>query len=261
MGTTRMLMNGLQASINANYSRNIHLSNTTDFKVEDLKGEHFTSNNPFSPDTETPLFPNYKALTITASLNYTIGQHYITRPEGRYYQPTKYPVIDLTYRKGVNGVLNSTVNYDLVSLEVSQNKISSGLWGYSSFIVAAGKFLNNKSVYYPEAKHFRGNNSLFSVPDLRKFMFLDFYLFSTDREYLEAHAEHNFSGFFTNKVPFLRKLKLEEIIGASYLTQPTKKNYSEFYFGLSRLIFRATYGFSYNGKNRVDHGFRFSYGF
>ncbi|SMC82420.1 DUF5686 and carboxypeptidase regulatory-like domain-containing protein [Pedobacter nyackensis] len=261
IGTTRMLMNGLQASINANYSRNIHLSNTTDFKVEDLKGEHFTSNNPFSPDTETPLFPNYKALTITASLNYTVGQQYITRPEGRSYQPTKYPVIDLTYKKGINGALNSSVNYDLVSIEVSQKNISSGLWGYSSFIIGAGKFLNNKSVYYPEAKHFQGNNSLFSVPDLRKFMFLDFYLFSTDREYLEAHAEHNFSGFFTNKVPFLRKLKLEEIIGASYLTQPTKKNYSEFYFGLSRLIFRATYGFSYNGKNRVNHGFRFSYGF
>jgi hypothetical protein len=198
---------------------------------------------------------------LTASLNYTIGQRYITRPDGKFYQPSKYPVIDLSYRKGISGLLNSDVDYDLVSLEVSQDRISSGLWGYSSFVIGTGKFLNKEKIFYPEAKHFRGNKSLFSVPNLRKFQYLDFYLFSTDREYLEAHFEHNFSGLFTNKVPLIRKLKLEEIIGASYLSQPIKRNYTEFYFGLQRLILRATYGFAYDGNKRVAHGFRFSYGF
>ncbi|WP_316817707.1 DUF5686 and carboxypeptidase regulatory-like domain-containing protein [Pedobacter nyackensis] len=261
IGTARELSNGLQASIDLDYSRNFNLVNTTTFKIKDLKGETFTSNNPFTPDTETPLFPTYSALTLNASLNYTIGQEYITRPDGKFYQPSRYPTIDLSYRKGINGVFNSDVNYDLVSLEVSQNRISSGLWGYSSFVVGAGKFINNDRIFYPEAKHFRGNNSLFSLPSLRKFQFLDFYLFSTDRQYLEAHFEHNFSGLFTNKVPLLRKVKLEEIIGASYLSQPIKRNYTEFYFGFQRLIFRATYGFAYDGSKRVNHGFRFSYGF
>lgn len=261
MGTSRELMNGLLASIDVDYSRNFNLVNTTTFKIKDLKGEDFTSNNPFTPDTETPLFPTYKALTVTAALNYTIGQAYITRPDGKFYQPSRYPTIDLSYRKGVKGVLSSDVDYDLVALEISQNRISSGLWGYSSFVVGAGKFLNNDKIFYPEARHFRGNNSLFSVPELRKFQFLDFYLFSTDREYLEAHFEHNFSGLLTNKVPFLRKAKLEEIVGASYLSQPLKRNYTEFYFGFQRLIFRATYGFAYDGSKRVAHGFRFSYGF
>lgn len=261
VGATRELVNGLQAALDVNYSRNTNLVNTTTFKIKDLKGETFTSNNPFTPDTETPLFPTYRALTLTASLKYTIGQQYITRPDGKYYQPSKYPVIDLSYRKGISGLLSSDVDYDLVSLEVSQNRISSGLWGYSSFVVGTGKFLNNDKIFYPEARHFRGNKSLFSLPNLRKFQFLDFYLFSTDREYLEAHLEHNFSGLLTNKIPLIRKLKLEEIIGASYLSQPIKRNYTEFYFGLQRLILRATYGFAYDGDNRVAHGFRFSYGF
>lgn len=261
IGTTRELTNGLQGSMGLGYSRNTNLINSTHYKVKDLKGEEFTSNNPFNPDFELPLFPTYKALTLTASLNYTIGQKYITRPDGRFYQESKYPVIDLSYRKGIEGLFDSDVDYDLLSLEVSQNRISSGLWGYSSFVFGVGKFLNNNKVFYPEAKHFRGNNSLLSLPNMRKFLFLDFYLFSTDQEYVEAHFEHNFSGFFTNKVPLLRKLKLEEFVGASYLSQPVKRNYTEFYFGLQRLIFRAAYGFAYDGNKRVNHGFRLSYGF
>ncbi len=106
-----------------------------------------------------------------------------------------------------------------------------------SFVVGAGKFLNNNVVFYPESKHFRGNNSLTSLPDIRKFSFLDFYQYSTDRHYVEAHLEHNFAGLITNKIPLLRKLKLEEVIGGSYLTQPLKKNYKEFYYGIQRLNF------------------------
>lgn len=261
IGTARELTNGLQAEITAGYSRNTNLVNTTHFKVKDLKGETFTSNNPFSPETEKELFPTYRALTVDATLTYTIGQTYITRPDGKFYQPSKYPVIKLNYKKGISGLLNSDVDYDRISLEISEDRISMGMMGYSSFVAGAGKFLNNDVVYYPEQKHFRGNNSLLSKPDLRKFLFLDFYLFSTDREYAEFHYEHNFSGFLTNKVPLLRKLKLEELVGVSYLTQPVKRNYTEFYFGLQRLIFRAAYGFAYDGKRRVDHGFRLTYGF
>ena len=261
VGTTRELTNGLQASLVADYSRNSHLENSTSFKIRDLKDKEFTSNNPFSPDTETPLFPTYQAFTISAALNYTIGQKYITRPDGKFYQPSKYPTISLNYRKGINNLLDSDVDYDLVSLSVQQSRISAGLWGYSSYVLSAGKFLNNSEVFYPEFKHFRGNNALFIKPDLRRFLFLDFYQFSTKEQYAEAHLEHNFSGLFSNKLPLIRKLKLEEVIGISYLTQPQKENYTEFYFGVQRLIFRAVYGFAYDGNKKVEHGFKLSYGF
>ncbi|TDQ10354.1 DUF5686 and carboxypeptidase regulatory-like domain-containing protein [Pedobacter metabolipauper] len=261
LGITRELANGLQGTISADYSRNTNLVNTSSFKISDNKEREFTSNNPFSPLTETPLFPNYTSLNATASLTYTIGQKYVTRPDGKFYEPSKYPILTLTYKKGIEGALNSDVDYDYISLGIQQNRISAGLWGYSSFYLSAGKFLNNKSLYFPEFKHFRGNVTLLSKPDPKRFMFLDFYLFSTNDEYAEAHFEHNFSGLFTNKVPLLRKLKLEEVVGVNYLTQPIKTNYTEFYFGLQRLIFRATYGFAYDGNKRVEHGIRLAYGF
>jgi hypothetical protein len=261
LGTTRELFNGLQGSIVADLSRNSTLINNSSFKIFDAKDKEFTSNNPFSPNIETPLFPNYTAFTLSATLTYTFNQQYITRPDGKFYQDSKYPTLMLNYRKGINGILNSSVDYDVVNFSIMQNRISAGLWGYLSFVAGAGKFLNNNNVYYPDFKHFRGNNALFVKPDLRRFLFLDFYQFSTQKQYIEAHVEHNFSGLFTNKIPLLRKIKLEEVVGASYLTEPDKKDYKEFYFGLQRLIFRATYGFAYDGNRRVEHGFRLSYGF
>lgn len=260
-GTTRELFTGLQASFTTEYTRNETLTNHTDYTFFNRENTSFTSNNPFSPNLETPLFPTYKALTASASLIYTFDQLYTIRPDGKFYLPSKYPTVKLIYKKGIHGALGSDVDYDLIRLEISRDKISAGLFGYSQFFVSVGKFLNNKSVYYPELQHFRGSSSLTSEPDIKKFSFLDFYTSSTDKQYLEAHFEHNFSGLFTNKIPLVRKLKLEELVGINYLTQPLKKNYTEFYFGFQNPFFRATYGFAYNGNKQAEHGFRLYYGF
>lgn len=261
VSTQRELLTGLYGSLSVDYSRNKALVNTTLYTIRDIKGEVFTSNNPFSPEDDSPQFPTYKALIVTANLNYTFGQRYVTRPDRKIYEPAAYPTLDFTYKKGIRGAFGSDVNYDFVSMELHQDEISAGLWGKFSFSVGAGKFLNAHAIFYPEYRHFMGNNSLFSLPSLKKFLFLDFYQYSTDAQYAEAHVEHNFSGFLTNKVPFLRKLKLEEVLGVSYLSQPIKRNYTEVYFGFQRLIFRAAYGFAYDGNKCVQQGFRLSYGF
>jgi len=261
INSSRELATGLQANIAVDYSRNHYLTNSTDFKFFDNKEREFTSNNPFSPAVETPLFPTYTSVSATASLTYTFGQEYITRPDGKFYTQSKFPKVTVLYKKGLNGVLGSDIDYDFVKTEVSQDRIGMGLWGYTSFMAGAGMFLNNSKMYFPEYKHFSGNISTIFPPNIRKFQFLDFYQFSTNKEYFEAHLEHNFAGFFTNKIPLLRKLKLQEFVGGNYLTQPDKKNYKEFYFGLERLILRASYGFSYDGSHKINQGFRISYGF
>ena len=156
--------------------------------------------------------------------------------------------------------MSSDVDYDFVKAELFQERISLGLWGYTSFLVGAGKFLNSDKMYFLDYKHFAGNISTIFPPNLRKFQFLDFYQFSTNKKYFEAHLEHNFSGFFTNKIPLLRKAKLEEFIGGGYLSTPDKRNYKEFYFGLQRLIFKVGYGFAYDGSKKISQGFRISYG-
>ncbi len=259
ISTNRELADGLQGSLSVNYTKNYTLENTSTYRIRDVKDREFTSNNPFTPTVETPLFPTYSSFNISAGLSYTIGQRYTTTPYAKRYEASKYPRLNLNYRKGFKGVLDSDVDYDFLGFEVYQERIRAGLFGYSSFVLGAGKFINHESIFYPEFKHFRGNNSTIFPPNLRKFRYLDFYQYSTDRGYMEVHFEHNFAGFLINKIPLIRKLKVDEIIGFNYLNQPDKRNYKEFYFGVERFGFGVSYGYSFDGSKRVDQGFRLAY--
>ena len=258
LSTTRELADGLQATVALDYAKNYTLQNTTNYKFRAVKDVEFTSNNPFTPTTETPLFPTYSSFSITALLTYNIGQKYITRPDGKFYEEAKYPTIQLGYKQSLKNILGGDADYKFLNLEIYQDRISAGLLGYSSFVISAGKFLNNNKVYFPDMKQFRGNSALIFAPNLRRFRFLDFYKYSTKEQYAEAHFEHNFAGFVTNKVPLLRKLKLEEFAGVSYLSQPQKRNYTEYYFGLKRLLFSVSYGWAYDENKKIQQGFRIS---
>ncbi|MGV3547353.1 MAG: DUF5686 family protein, partial [Pedobacter sp.] len=261
INTQRELATGLQASLSVDYSKNYALTNSTLYKFKDYDDRAFTSNNPLNPSDDSPFFDTYQSTSVTAGLIYTIGQKYITRPDAKVYTESKYPRLSLRYKKGINGIFGSDTDYDLLTFEAYQERVGLGLFGYTSFVIGAGKFLNNNKLFYPEFKHFSANRALLFPPNLRKFRFLDFYRYSANEHYLEAHLEHNFAGFILNKVPILRKLKLEEVIGVNYLTQPQKRDYTEFYFGVQRLAFGISYGFAYDGNRKVDEGFRIAYSF
>jgi hypothetical protein len=109
--------------------------------------------------------------------------------------------------------------------------------------------------------HFLGNQGLtFDPTYVGSFHFLPFYTYSTNGAFLEAHFQHNFAGSIFNHIPILRKLKLEEVIGANFLTTKSNTNYREFYVGVQRLIFRVDYGISYAGNQKYIQGFRIFYG-
>ncbi len=261
LGTSRELAPGLNGSINLQWSQSTSLLNSSSYAFRHIGNRSFTPNNPFSPNAETYLFAPYKAFTLSAFVNYTFGQTYTTSPNGRFYSPAKYPTLYLNYKKGFKDIFDSVVDYDYLGFEIAQNNISLGLYGKTALAIGLGKFINNKNLYYPDFKHYRGNSVLLYAPELRKFRFLDFYLHSTPDQFLEAHIQHNFGGFLFNKIPGLRKLKLNEMIGFNYLTQPGKRNYSELFFGFERLGFGLSYGFAFDEQKKTDQGFRFTYVF
>ena len=131
-----------------------------------------------------------------------------------------------------------------------------GVYGRTSFFVGAGKFLNANSLYFPDYKQFSGNQVLTYQGGINSFLLLDYYRFSTYTEYVEAHLEHNFSGFITNKIPLIRKLKLQEIVDFNYLSTPQLKNYYELGFGLQYLNFRIMYGTAFNSGTNIRNGLR-----
>jgi hypothetical protein len=165
----------------------------------------------------------------------------------------------VNYRKGING-LGSDVDYDFGSVELFQDHLDNGLIGFSSFKFTGGDFFNSTRLYFMDYNHFLGNQGTTFDPIPGSFHFLPFYTYSTDGPFFEAHYEHNFSGYFFNRVPLLKHLKLDEIVGVNYLTTNNNRSYSEYYIGIQRFIFRIDYGVSFEGNKRYLQGFRIFYG-
>jgi hypothetical protein len=274
----REVANGLLLNTQLSYANREQLYNTSFNHISDVKDKRYTANNPLSvpPEVESPLFPTNQALTARASLTFTFRQQYVTRPDGKYIEPSRFPKLRLNYRKGISGILGSDVNYDFASVDIFDDRVTVGLLGFSAFKFTAGTFLNHKSLYFTDYNHFFGNQGTVFNPTIGSFHFLPFYTYSTDRAFIEAHYEHNFAGNLLSKIPYIRKLKLEELIGVNYLTQSNnsnrsgvinnanlqsvKGNYSEFYIGVQRFIFRVDYGFAFDGNKKMMQGFRIFYG-
>lgn len=253
-------LGSVQTSISTEWSNRRSLQNTSDYTIRNLARRDFTSNNPLVPGSDLPMFPENQALKLKLRASYAFSNDYATYPSGKFYRPSKYPLLGVNYERGVNGIFGSDVDYSRISVDLTKSDIKLGLLGRSSFYLGAGKFLSTNNLFFTDYKHFLGTQTLAYTPYVNSFLFLDYYNFSTDDQYVEGHFEHNFSGFLFNKLPLLRKLKLNEIAGFNYLGTPANKSYSEFYLGIGFLNFRASYGWSYLNGKKNDSGFRIATG-
>ncbi len=252
---------GWRASANIGWSNRKWLPNASLYSIFKPTYNEYTSNNPLNLAVDVPLFPENKALTLSLRTSYDFSNKYETYPAGRRYLPSKYPTIGFSYVKGINGVLGSVVDYDLISADISKINIPLGMFGRTSFYIGAGKFINSNNLYYPDYKQFAGNHTLFYQSGISKFLLLDYYTFSTGKQYIEGHFEQNFSGFFLNKIPLIRKLRLQEIVNLNYLSTPNLVHYSELAFGVQYLNLRVMYGHSFNSGSNTVSAIRVRIGF
>jgi hypothetical protein len=257
----KRITGGWQASAGAEWADRKWLPNASAFSFFDPANRSYTSNNPLAPNQDVPLFSENQAFTITFRTTYDFSDKYETYPNGKRYLPSPYPTIGLNYVKGIKDIFGSDVDYDLLSADISKSNISAGIFGNTSFYVGAGKFLNNNSLFYPDYKQFAGNEVLFYKGGINSFLLLNYYTFSTYTQYIEGHLEQNFSGFILNKIPLIRKLKLQELVDINYLSTPTLKNYTELGFGLQYLNFRVIYGRSYNSGSQTNSAIKLGLSF
>jgi len=123
-----------------------------------------------------------------------------------------------------------------------------GFWGTLSYRVTVGTFLNYRKLYVMDYYHFSANRTfaLRKMTDagdignnndesIAGFNLNDYYVFSTPRDFVEAHAEHHFNGFLLNKFPGIRKARFQEVIGAHYLLMNGSVNYFELSVGLEHI--------------------------
>jgi hypothetical protein len=225
------IVNGLTINSSIEYAQRNALSNTSNYTFNNFSDRSYTSNVPYNTQLLNNNFETNNALKFNLDVHIVFAQKYITRPNRKFNFGSNYPELNLGYTKGING-LGSVVNFDKITENLTYY-LDMKLFGESNFDIRCGQFINNSNLYFMDYQHFNGNRTIISAND---FQLLDYYLYSTNQTYFEAHYNHHFNGFFFNKFPLIRKLKWQEVFSINYLKTNNSPNYIEFGIGIEHVF-------------------------
>lgn len=252
----RELVNGVYFYGSVEYAERSPLRNTTDLLIKDDPNKLFTSNDPLNITRDDSSFATNNALVVEVLFRIRFKQKYYTVPNRKVISGSKYPRLNIGYKKAIAG-LNTKADYDLATIQLDDN-IRLGLAGTFSYRAMAGYFLNNKNMYFMDYKHFNGNQTVLANRNyLSSFKLLPFYTYSTKNWYAEAHAEHHFNGFIFNKIPLLKKSRIQEVIGGHVLFNDKMDQYYEINFGVEKILqlIRFDYAVGYGPYGKFTQGF------
>jgi len=254
------LVNGLMFYATGEYAERDPLRNTSPYLILDDTNKLFTSNDPSYPFTHDSLFTSNNALVLDVIFRIRFKQKYYTLPHRKINTGSKYPNIFIAYRKAIPA-LNARADYDLAMINI-EDDIRLGLFGTFAYRLKGGYFLNSKKMYFMDYRHFNGNQTVVATGDyLNSFKLLPYYTYSTNKYYGEAHAEHHFNGFIFNKIPLIKKTKLQEVAGFHALFNDKLSNYYEINFAIENIfkVMRIDYVMGYGIGGKVTNGVLFGF--
>ncbi|WP_158638298.1 DUF5686 and carboxypeptidase regulatory-like domain-containing protein [Panacibacter ginsenosidivorans] len=241
---------GLKYSVSFLYEDRVPLENTTDFAIIKYDPQKFTPNYPFEKIYQQ--FIRHQAFIAEVSLEYQPGQQFAQFPRYRVPLGSKYPTFSLDYQKGIDNIFGSDVNFDKWTFAVTDD-INLKLAGQFSYRFDIGGFINDKSVFIQDYRHFNGNQIIIASKYLNSFQTAPYYANSTTASfYATGHVEHHFNGLLTNKIPFFKRLNWNLVAGSNAFYVNKNNNYAEIFAGLENILklFRVDVVGSYlNGNN------------
>ncbi len=159
-------------------------------------------------------FDTVRQLTTT-QFSVTLGW----APHQQFYQgktirrtiTTKYPILTLQYSLGIKGLLGGQYYYNAFHLAVSKRWYVSPL-GYSDISLDAGYITGNLPfpllIIHPANTAFYYSFSSYNLMNVEEFV---------SDHYVGLDIDHYFNGFFFNKIPLLKKLRLRELVEGKLL--------------------------------------------
>jgi hypothetical protein len=246
----------LRAGIQFQRRAPLENTDTTTFWGSSRKRENLTPNFP-TEISQSNILP-HEALVATISVSYRPGTRYVELPDRTINIGSRYPMFTLTYARGINKIFGSDVEYDRWRFAIEDN-INAKLAGALKYKFIVGGFISTAHVELPDYQHFNGNRVLAATPYLNSFQLAPYYDRSNkDAFFAIAHIEHNFNGFLTNKIPFVRKANLRLVAGSNIFFTRSDRYYLEFFAGLDNIfkIFRIDYVFAYRDNRYFDSGIK-----
>jgi len=159
------------------------------------------------PDTVREITSS--ALSVT--LRWAPHEKFIQNQEGRFDIATHYPIITLSYNKGIKGLVGGQYNYDALHLNIYRRFFLAPI-GYTDVTLDAGYLSGN--LPFPLLYIHPANESYFYF--YNSYNLMNYEEFVSDH-YAGLNFDHYFNGFFFNKIPLLKWLKLREVVAAKIL--------------------------------------------
>lgn len=253
-------------------------SNTNPYRWIDWRKRSFTSNLPnFEEPTGEVLepggvnskrMPSHQALTVGLSVAFKPWQKYKIKKGKLTYYDDDSPKVSVNFRKGIKA-FGSDVDYNFMQVGIAHG-FDIGIRSKLNYKVAAGSFLVNKALEFPDFQHFAGNQFFFQYGDpVGTFRMLDYYRYSTSKRFAEAHVLAELRKFLLTQITWFRVMGIKENFFANYLATPDSNNYGELGYALDigiRFPFRVEVANSFEGFKykhtvfRIGTTMNFSFG-
>jgi hypothetical protein len=196
------------------YNRNLGIEYLHEFE------NHFSFNIGYSFTQQVPAGNLFYTISPTLPLTNDVRFLQISEtfvnlrfaPKEEFYQgkiyrsrvPSRYPVFQLNYTLG-SKLLGNKYNYQMVDIGITKRFYLS-IFGYTDITAGAGKIFGK--VPFPLLFIHNANQSY--AFQSNSFNMMNFMEFVSDK-YTMLQVDHSFNGFFFNKIPLLKRMKLREV--------------------------------------------------
>lgn len=190
-------------------------------------GNHYSWNFGFKRWVQTPALDLNYVYDIPGAAPDTLKQITTTQlsatfgwaPHQRFYQgketrrtiTDKYPVFTFQYALGIKGLWGGQYNYDAFHLNITKRTYW-GPYGYTHLTFDAGYITGNLPfpllVIHPSNSAYYYSFNAYNLMNTAEFV---------SDHYASLMLEHHFNGYFFNKIPLVKKLRLREVLEAKIL--------------------------------------------
>lgn len=259
--------NGLEWFVKTAYQERLPLTNTSVYSIFPNHTDPWQSNIPSELLRTATAWEKHDALLVHAIISYQPGITYTQYPGYKKANRSDWPVLSLTYDKGLPDILNSKVNFDKWRFGIRSEDINLKLLGSISYNVALGGFLNSNYVSVPDLMQIDGNRGIgFASTYLESYQFAQYYQYSNKAPlYEEIHIEYHLNGLLSNKIPLLRQARWYLLFGTNTFYATQSNYYYEAFVGLDNIgfkvvrVLRIDFVQSWDSNKGRNSGFRFGF--
>jgi hypothetical protein len=165
-------------------------------------------NYGFIPDSGNPtsIDDNIKTTEIIFKTRYAYKERLFRGIFSDVSLGSIFPILELTYTAGIKGILDSKYDYHRLTLNI-KHWFKVGSAGWFEYNIDAGKVFGKLPFLLLEPHP--GNDAFFY--NKNSFNMMNSFEFVSDT-WVGLRVEQHFDGFFLNRIPLLRKLKLRELV-------------------------------------------------